>query len=165
MSASPSATRATSADPELAALVPTLEAASGRILPSDEGPGANEAGVGEYLGKALGEPFLRPLARIFVHGCGMLDQHAMERSALPFADCSPEVRDEVLATVRQDQDPFARLFFEWLVKLTLEGFLGDPIHGGNRDQVGWHFLGYHREEPRSGFCLGEDVEHGEGDER
>jgi gluconate 2-dehydrogenase gamma chain len=33
------------------------------------------------------------------------------------------------------------VFFQRLVTLTLEGFLSDPQYGGNRNQVGWRFIG------------------------
>ena len=31
--------------------------------------------------------------------------------------------------------------------LTLEGFLGDPSYGGNKDQVGWALVGFDTSEP------------------
>ena len=33
------------------------------------------------------------------------------------------------------------LFFRQLMELTLEGYLSDPRYGGNRDRVGWRFIG------------------------
>ncbi|HEY1099925.1 MAG TPA: hypothetical protein VGF99_13405, partial [Myxococcota bacterium] len=33
-------------------------------------------------------------------------------------------------------------FVRVVLALTLEGFLGDPRHGGNHDGVGWRFVGY-----------------------
>ena len=32
--------------------------------------------------------------------------------------------------------------FSLLLTLTLEGFLSDPQHGGNRNRVGWTFAGH-----------------------
>ena len=34
-----------------------------------------------------------------------------------------------------------------LTSLTLEGFLGDPIYGGNRDGVGWKMIGFTPQQP------------------
>ena len=143
----------TPATATLAERIPTLAAASARILPSDGTPGAAEAGVGGYLAKALDEPFLRPLARIFDRGCRALDEHARDLAGCAFADASTAVQDDILFAIQHEPEVFTRLFFEWLVKLTLEGFLGDPVHGGNRDQLGWRCVGLERQEPRSGFCL------------
>lgn len=137
----------------IASLIPTLAAASSRILPSAFGrPGAQDTGVAEHLGKALEEPFVRPLVRFFAHGCEALERRALEVAGAPFASCEPGVQDDLLREIQQDPHPFSRLFFEWLVRLTLEGFLCDPVHGGNRGQLGWQSIGYHNEEPRSGFC-------------
>ena len=33
-------------------------------------------------------------------------------------------------------------FYENLLILTLEGFLGDPAYGGNKDKVGWALIGF-----------------------
>jgi gluconate 2-dehydrogenase gamma chain len=33
-------------------------------------------------------------------------------------------------------------FFEQLRRLTVEGFLADPIYGGNRNKVSWQMIGY-----------------------
>ncbi len=35
-----------------------------------------------------------------------------------------------------------KAFFEMLLKNTQEGFFADPVHGGNRDMVGWKMIGF-----------------------
>ena len=35
----------------------------------------------------------------------------------------------------------AHLFFQKLVELTIEGYLSDPVYGGNKNRVGWRFIG------------------------
>ena len=37
----------------------------------------------------------------------------------------------------------SRDWFKRLVTLTLESFLGDPKYGGNQNEVGWRFIGWH----------------------
>ena len=34
------------------------------------------------------------------------------------------------------------LFFSLLWQNTQEGFFADPVHGGNRDKVGWKLVGF-----------------------
>lgn len=34
------------------------------------------------------------------------------------------------------------VFFETLLANTVEGFFSDPIHGGNRDMIGWKLVGF-----------------------
>jgi gluconate 2-dehydrogenase gamma chain len=36
----------------------------------------------------------------------------------------------------------SRAFFARLLTLTMEGFFGDPIYGGNRNKVSWKMLGF-----------------------
>jgi gluconate 2-dehydrogenase gamma chain len=38
--------------------------------------------------------------------------------------------------------PNAKMFFEQLYALTMEGFFADPIYGGNRNKVSWKMIGY-----------------------
>ena len=38
--------------------------------------------------------------------------------------------------------PSARDFFNLLWRHTMEGFLGDPIYGGNQDFIGWKLVGF-----------------------
>ena len=35
--------------------------------------------------------------------------------------------------------------------LTMEGFLGDPSYGGNKDHVGWALMGFETSEPQQGY--------------
>ena len=36
----------------------------------------------------------------------------------------------------------SRAFFARLLTMTMEGFFGDPIYGGNRNKVSWKMLGF-----------------------
>jgi gluconate 2-dehydrogenase gamma chain len=60
-----------------------------------------------------------------------------------FAAASAAEQDELL---RAFQNPARGLpgahVFSLVLTLTLEGFLSDPRHGGNRGGVGWAFVGY-----------------------
>ena len=42
-------------------------------------------------------------------------------------------------------------FYALLVVLTLEGYLGDPSYGGNKDRVGWALVGFGTSEPPVGY--------------
>ena len=39
-------------------------------------------------------------------------------------------------------DPVARAFFNQLLENTMEGYFGDPVHGGNRFAAGWKMIGF-----------------------
>lgn len=111
-----------------------MRALAARILPSDETPGAEEAGAVYFADLALAGPFAGMLGSVRP-GLADLDRRAADRGAARFADLSPEVQDEVIRAV--ENTPFfgnARL-------LTVAGTLADPSHGGNRDGAGDRILG------------------------
>ncbi len=118
-----------------------LSAAAERVL-----PGAVEAGVPEYIDYWMArEPFshlVEPLLRI---GAVHLDRIAGQEHSRAFADCKPGQQDAILKRFQAGELKLkkfdGRQFFEHLVRFTLEGFLGDPKYGGNRDLVGWKFIG------------------------
>jgi len=35
-----------------------------------------------------------------------------------------------------------KTFFAWLLQNTKEGYLADPIHGGNKDMGAWKMIGF-----------------------
>lgn len=129
-----------------------LSAAVERILPSEDGPGAAEAGAAVWIEGTLAAEGNRSWRFLFEEGLGRLQALAGEIHGRPFPACSPGERDEVLQRFQEQSDPLYRAFFRQLVTLTLEGFLGDPAHGGNREGVGWRYLGV--PEVATGHCLG-----------
>ncbi|MEM7354185.1 MAG: gluconate 2-dehydrogenase subunit 3 family protein [Acidobacteriota bacterium] len=125
-----------------AELRPVLSAATERILPSDDGPGARETGAAEYVERAVERRWNRHFRPLLEQGLGFLQALAREVVDKDFVACSPEEQDEVLRRAQVFPNNDARRFFETLIELTLEGFLCDPSHGGNRDRLGWSYVGY-----------------------
>lgn len=119
-----------------------LEIATAHILPSDDGPGAREAGVMDYLEQALTHRANRHLVPLFQEGPEFLDALAEQSHGEPFLELSPEQQVLVLHEAQVYPNNDARRFFAALIELTLEGFLGDPGRGGNQDRVGWEWIGY-----------------------
>lgn len=130
-----------------------LEAATSRMLPSSDGPGAREAGVMEYLRGALGLPVYRAHRRRLLEGARRLEATARRDWGQGFTSLPPQEQDRAILHLqagREDDASFdGERFVHDLLSLTLEGFLGDPIHGGNRGEVGWEFIGYRPGGPRS----------------
>jgi gluconate 2-dehydrogenase gamma chain len=54
-----------------------------------------------------------------------------------FPDLPPEQQTEVLMEVETKDAEF----FNLIRTHTMQGFYGDPRHGGNRDEVSWKMLG------------------------
>jgi gluconate 2-dehydrogenase gamma chain len=56
------------------------------------------------------------------------------------------LQDEALQKLESGEAGFdsvpSAVFFETLLANTIEGFFADPMHGGNRDMVGWRMVGF-----------------------
>ena len=77
--------------------------------------------------------------RLYHEGVQELDKLAKERfGGTEFRSLEPSRQDEILAALEQG----GGRFFTLLVRHTMEGFYGDPRHGGNRNRVGWTVLGF-----------------------
>jgi gluconate 2-dehydrogenase gamma chain len=134
-----------------------LDAVTDRILPGDEQPGARAAGVMSFLDAQLATPWLSVLAPALKATAKLVDQVAHTRHGKPLCDLDPGAKDEIVSALAEGQLP-ARTFpqreaFRALFTLTLEGYLSDPVHGGNRDQIGWKTIGFpepHLRAPGSG---------------
>jgi gluconate 2-dehydrogenase gamma chain len=120
----------------------TIRAAVERIIPSDDGlPGAREAGTYDFVADeaiSRGAAGLQALAA----RAALLDQAAAaadpERPGARFVDLSPDQQDAVLLALETE----GSAALGWLVELTMEGFYGDPRHGGNRAGVSWEMIGF-----------------------
>ena len=153
-------------NPEEAAFV---EAAVARLIPADEtGPGAIDAGVPQFIDRQLagawgaGERLYRSgpwhpgtpqqgyqlpytPAELFRTALAALREKSADRG-VPFHRLAPAAQDKFLRRLQTGEDDLggvpAEVFFESLWALTLEGFFGDPVYGGNRGMVGWKLIGF-----------------------
>ena len=120
-----------------------LEAVCARILPTDAEPGAAEAGCAEFIDRQLGLPHFEALRAQVERGLDHFDSTAQRRKGRGFVELGAAEQDELLRALQKPGrgNPGAPAF-NLLLTLTLEGFLSDPQHGGNRKAVGWAFVGY-----------------------
>lgn len=119
-----------------------LEAACERILPADHDPGARHAGVINYIDSQLQYPPISSFRSLLQAGATELDRQASTQGGQLFSALPPKEQDAILTAVQNGSvgsDKGAR-FLEVLIMLTLEGFLSDPIYGGNRDAIGWKMI-------------------------
>lgn len=112
-----------------------LEAVVARIIPSDDTPGAREAGVIYFIDQALGS-FLAEESGTLLAGMDALDAASLEQAGRPFCKLGPEAQDELLRGIEQTA------FFGLAQFLTVAGMFALPEHGGNRDHLGWALLGF-----------------------
>jgi gluconate 2-dehydrogenase gamma chain len=126
-------------NPEFAVLTAACE----RILPRDQDPGATDAQVPTYVDRMLQDPDLSPMRQDVVAGLNALDQRAERLHQKGFAALPPKDQDTLLTLFKDSpQGSGEAHFYELLLTLTLEGFLGDPSYGGNQDKVGWALVGF-----------------------
>lgn len=114
-----------------------LEAMMGRIIPSDDGPGAKEAGAVYFADRALGG-VLAPHKDEFIGDLAGLRKKAIEMwpGTTAIAALSAAQLDELIRSVEKER------VFGGLRFLTVVGTFGNPSWGGNRDQVGWKRIGH-----------------------
>lgn len=114
----------------------TVDAISEQIIPADEFPGASEAGVVRFIDLQLARHYKKH-RDAYREGVAGVEAASLERFQKSFADLPPDQQEEVLGVIRE-KDPE---FFALIRAHTMQGYYGDPRHGGNRDEVSWKMLG------------------------
>lgn len=121
----------------------TLTAAVDRFLPRDQDPGGLDAGVPEYIDRMLQTEPMQQMRKNFVPGLAALDRRAQRLFQKPFAQATPAQQDEALTVFKNSPESSGEArWYEMLMVLCLEGFLGDPSYGGNQGEVGWALVGF-----------------------
>ena len=148
-----------------------VDAIAARLIPADRlGPGAHEAGCAVFIDRQLAGPYgdgttlyLRPPfasgtpeqgpqtastpAQHYRAGLAALDRFCVAAFVgRGFAALAPVQQDAVLTRLEGGLLGLGGIsepsFFALLLKNTREGFLSDPIYGGNRGMVGWALIGF-----------------------
>jgi gluconate 2-dehydrogenase gamma chain len=114
-----------------------VEAIAAEILPSGDGPGAQQTGVIYFIDRAL-HTFDADQQKIY--RAGISDVRKTQRKLFPnAANISALTAEQRLALVRAIEHTD---FFEVVRVHTLLGFLGNPSYGGNREKLGWTYIGF-----------------------
>ena len=118
-----------------------------RMFPADEnGPGATEIGVVEYLDNALAGPYSDHV-ETYRLALAAIDRVSRHRYGTSFADSSLDRQDAILLEVENGTlpglvEPAPGTFFELLRTHLQEGLFCDPVYRGNCDKLGWRVLGH-----------------------
>ncbi len=146
-----------------------IEAACERLIPADEyGPGALGAGVANFLDKQLGgawgagerlyrsgpwqsgtpsQGYQLPFtpAELFRTSLHALIRN-LDADGVSFNELPGEAQDEYLKSIEaggRDLDGVpSAVFFDMLLKMSIEGFFSDPVYGGNRNMAAWRMIGF-----------------------
>jgi gluconate 2-dehydrogenase gamma chain len=129
-----------------------IDALSARIIPTDDTPGAREAGVVYFIDRAL-VTFGIGDQQKYREGLAELQSAVREKftGVEKFSAATPMQQDELLHAMEPTQDEkaprrrrvnTAQTFLEALRVASISGFLIDPEAGlGNRGGVGWKVIG------------------------
>ncbi len=128
-----------------------IDAIAARIIPSDETPGAREAGVVYFIDRGLAT-FAVDDQKTYREGLPALQSRVRELfpDVEKFSRATPEQQDQILHSLDEQTGPARRhsrsngassSFFQAVRVHTIVGFLIDPDSGGNRDGVGWKVIG------------------------
>ena len=120
-----------------AAQAAEIEAIAAQIIPTDETPGAREAGVIYFIDRALAT-FDKGKQPVYVEGLHQTEAKLKELfpRAGRMADLKPEQQIEQLKAIEKSE------FFDVVRTHTIMGFFANPEHGGNKDKVGWKLIGF-----------------------
>jgi gluconate 2-dehydrogenase gamma chain len=141
-----------------------------RLIPADDvSVGAVEAGCVTFLDHQLAGPYgkgtsrytLGPFQRgtpeqgnqspmgpaaFYRHGLPELAACVQETFEKPFTDLSPAQQDTFLESMESGKARFRSIpsdtLFALLLQNVKEGYLADPIYGGNKDMAGWKMIGF-----------------------
>jgi gluconate 2-dehydrogenase gamma chain len=149
----------------------TVAAIAERMIPADElSIGGKEAGCAAFIDRQLAGDFgraatqyrlgrfikgtpeqgpqsaLTPAER-YRQGLAALDAHCRKQLGKPFTQLDGVEQDGILTQMEQGTldlgaDVETVPLFELVLQNVREGFLSDPIYGGNKDMASWKMLGF-----------------------
>lgn len=119
-----------------AAQAADIDAIASRIIPTDDEPGAHEAGAMYFIDNTL-TTFAKDQAPFFDKGLSDLAKavKAKHGATATFASLTPADQDAQLKLMEKTP------FFGAMRYATIAGFLAHPRYGGNKDYIGWKFIG------------------------
>ncbi|HTJ99111.1 MAG TPA: gluconate 2-dehydrogenase subunit 3 family protein [Bordetella sp.] len=148
-----------------------IHASVDHLIPSDEyGAGAIETGVPEFIDRQMETPWghgqlwymqgpFHPDAvpelgyqinqtprDVYRHGIAACDAWCAKQHGKVYADLDKALQEQILKDLDSGKIVFdavpSKTFFGFLLSNTKEGYLADPIYGGNRHMAGWKMVGF-----------------------
>lgn len=98
--------------------------------------------------KLMGKPqFLETPKQRYLKGLTAIEAYAQKNLGGAFAALSPDQIDDFLlkleaGKINLGSDIDGGALFELMLQNAREGYLSDPIYGGNKDMAGWKMIGF-----------------------
>ncbi len=125
----------------------TIDAWTECLIPADDMPGASQAQVIRYIDLQLTRRF-KKLQEPYRRAAEAIKETARRAHGKPFADLPIEQQSALLAAIDKGEgdksiwgNDGGKAAFDMVLNHTMQGFFGNPRHGGNRDFVSWRMLG------------------------
>jgi gluconate 2-dehydrogenase gamma chain len=114
-----------------------IESIAALIIPTDETPGAREAGVIHFIDTALAT-FDQEKQTIYRAGLEQIRKEVatIDSKMQRVADLTPEQQMQLMTRIADSE------FFGVIRTHTVMGFLGMQSRGGNKDNAGWKLIGF-----------------------
>ena len=113
-----------------------VDAIASQIIPTDESPGAHEAGSVYFIDRSLQTWQAGNAARFRAGLKEFQSQFDTAHPGVRFADADSAAQIAFLTTVEKSP------FFEGMRAMTLIGLFALPHYGGNRNGIGWRLIGF-----------------------
>jgi len=124
-----------------------VEAITEQIVPTDEWPGAKEAGVLNFIDKQLAGTYRR-FQNVYRRNLAALSEFCRVTYGKKFEALEPDFQLRLLENMESGQlnwmgwdSKSARDFFGLIRDHCMQGFYGSPRHGGNKDYISYRMLG------------------------
>jgi gluconate 2-dehydrogenase gamma chain len=114
-----------------------LDAVVSQIIPTDETPGAHEAGIVYFIDRSVAT-FLSSSRAIYMHGFDELQAQTAQMfpGANRFSALNSTQQIQILTAMQTTP------FFKTVRDHTVIGMFASPQHGGNYREAGWKLIGF-----------------------
>jgi len=117
------------------------------LIPPDSAPGAEWAEVVNYIDMQLYGAYSK-LRNSYREGTANLELTSQQYFGQAFSLLPTDAQKSLLQDLEKDHAPkeiwvgiTPRHFFDTVLAHTMQGYYGDPRHGGNRERASWKMLG------------------------
>jgi len=123
-----------------------LDALVEQIIPTDEWPGARDAGVTNFIDNQLAGVYSR-YQETYRRGLRVIQETCTTKFQKRFEEFSFEEQTQFLKILEagkmegaQWENGFDRYFFRLIRDHSMQGFYGSPRHGGNKNNISYKMM-------------------------
>jgi gluconate 2-dehydrogenase gamma chain len=120
-----------------------MEALVDQIVPADDFPSANEAGVVHFIDQKLAGPYGSFFVGRYESGLTLFADTCRRQFHQDFSSLDVETQSRFLhAVAEKTYGESIHDFFQTVLSDTFEGYYGTPEAGGNRNGASWKMIGF-----------------------